>query len=77
VRNFENNENKVKYRRESYEIIQCLGKPEILIAEGVSNRKFLLPESEKKSRLLRKKVKSSCKMLCWLRAGGKYCSTLL
>ena len=35
-------------KREFYEIILCRGKSEVLIAEGVSSIKILVPESEKK-----------------------------
>jgi len=62
VRNFEVHENKVEYNRESYDTIQCRGKPEVLIADDVSRVKLLVPESEKEM-LLRKKGKSSCKLL--------------
>jgi hypothetical protein len=47
VCNFENSENKVEYKSEYYEIIQCRGNPELLKAESVSSIKFPVPESEK------------------------------
>jgi len=62
VRNFEVNANKVEYNRESYDTTQGRGKPEVLIAKGVSSVKLLVPES-KKIMLLRKKEKSSCTLL--------------
>ena len=69
VHNFENNINKVEYKRESYEIIQCSGKHKVLITEGVSNIKLLVPESEKSRLFRKKKVKSSCKLLRTFRMG--------
>lgn len=62
MRNFGSNENKVEYRRASYEIIQCVWKSEIFIAEGVSSLKSLVPESEN-GRLLRIKLRSSSNLL--------------
>ena len=47
MRIFESNENKVEYKRATHEIIKCRGKPEILIAEGVSILKLIDLETEK------------------------------